>query len=136
MSTLYPALKLLHVACAIASIGGFALRGVWAVAGSPLLQRRLVRILPHVIDTIFLLSGIALTLTLHQYPGTHAWLTAKVAGLLVYILLGTLTLRVAQRPATRLLALVLALATFAWIASVALTRDPAGLLARLPGLPL
>ncbi|MGB5591316.1 MAG: SirB2 family protein, partial [Gammaproteobacteria bacterium] len=48
---MYPALKHLHVTCAALSLGLFLLRGWWMVRFPARLQRRWVRILPHVIDT-------------------------------------------------------------------------------------
>ena len=47
---------------------------------------------------------------LHQYPATHAWLTAKVIGLLAYIVLGSLALKRGRTKAIRITCLGLALA--------------------------
>ncbi len=38
--------------------------------------------------SLLLSAAIWMTILLRQYPGTHAWLTAKLAALLVYIGLG------------------------------------------------
>lgn len=100
---------------------------------SPLLQHWLTRTLPHINDTVFLLSGIALAAMLQQYPVSHDWLTAKVLGLLTYIALGSLALKRARRKNVRVLCLVLALLTFAWVVSVALTRSTFGFFAFLVG---
>ena len=78
-------IKTIHIACAIVTVSGFLLRGVWMMTDSPMLQRRWVRIAPHVVDTVLLASAIWLVFDIGQYPGTHAWLTAKVIGLLAYI---------------------------------------------------
>jgi uncharacterized membrane protein SirB2 len=64
-----------------------------------------------------------------QYPFVDAWLTAKVLGLTVYIILGSLALRPGSTAKVRILAWLAALAVFGWILSVALTRQPLGFLA-------
>ena len=58
------------------------------IVDSDLLQRKWARRVPPVIDTILLASAIFLSVTIHQYPFVHAWLTAKVVGLFIYIGLG------------------------------------------------
>jgi uncharacterized membrane protein SirB2 len=73
--------------------GLFLLRYLWMLRGSPLLQRRWVRILPHVNDTLLLVSGLAMALRLQQSPFTQTWLTAKLVALLAYILLGSIALK-------------------------------------------
>ncbi len=128
MST-YLALKHLHLTTVILSFALFALRGLWMLVDSPQLQRRWVRIVPHLIDTALLASAVGLTLILQQYPFVNDWLTAKVLALIAYILLGGIALRRGPTRAIRAAAWVAALATFGYIVSVALTRCPLGFLA-------
>jgi hypothetical protein len=64
----YLLLKHLHVACVVLSISGFVVRGVWMMRESPWLQKKWVRVTPHVIDTILLGSAILLTMQIQQYP--------------------------------------------------------------------
>jgi uncharacterized membrane protein SirB2 len=122
----YLAIKNVHVVCAVLSGAGFLLQGVWMMARSPLVEHRLTRTLPHVIDTVFLGSAIALASLSAQYPFVAPWLTAKVSGLVIYILLGAVALRRGRTMRERVAAFVAATATFAWIVSVALTKNPAG----------
>jgi uncharacterized membrane protein SirB2 len=126
---MYHLTKYLHELCALASVALFFVRGVWMLRGSPQLSRRWVRILPHAIDTLLLVSAIALTLMLHQYPLTHAWLSAKLVALLAYIGLGLVALRYGKTRGVRAAAWVGALAVFAYIVSVALRHDPLGFFA-------
>ncbi len=123
---MYHLTKSLHELCALASFTLFALRGVWMLRDSPQLSRRWVKILPHGIDTLLLASAIALTLMLHQYPLTHAWLSAKLVALLVYIGLGLVALRYGKTKRVRAAAWIGAVAVFLYIASVALSHDPLG----------
>ncbi len=123
---MYHLTKSLLELCALASFTLFALRGVWMLRDSPQLSRRWVKILPHGIDTLLLASAIALTLMLHQYPLTHAWLSAKLVALLVYIGLGLVALRYGKTKRVRAAAWIGAVAVFLYIASVALSHDPLG----------
>ncbi len=118
-------LKTLHVSCAALSLAGFALRGLWMLRASPLLNTRVTRTLPHIIDTLLLVSAIGLALRIHQYPLVHGWLTAKVVALLAYIVVGAIALRYGRSRQTRVLALALALMIFLYILAVAITRNPA-----------
>jgi uncharacterized membrane protein SirB2 len=128
---MYLALKHFHITCVVLSGAGFALRGAWALAGSPLARARLTRVLPHVVDSCLLLSAIGLAWMAGQYPFVHGWLTAKIVGLLAYIGLGMLALKPGRPLALRGAAFVAALATFSWIVSVALSKSPLGWLAGL-----
>lgn len=120
----YLAIKHLHVTCVVLSGLGFCLRGVWMLTGSPLLQARLSRILPHVIDTTLLGSALTLAYLSGQYPFVQPWLTAKVFGLLAYVIFGSMALKRGRTPRQRLGFFVLALLTFGYIVGVALTRNP------------
>jgi uncharacterized membrane protein SirB2 len=125
---MYFALKHLHVACVVLSILGFTLRGLWMLSGSALLEHRLTRVLPHVVDSLLLLSAIAMAVMIGQYPFVAGWVTAKVLGLLAYIVLGAVALRRGRTLALRAAAFAAALAVYAWIVSVALLKSPAGFL--------
>lgn len=122
-------LKAVHVGSALLSISGFALRGVWMLQGSPLLKARVTRILPHVVDTLLLGSALALALRSAQYPFVHAWLSAKVLALILYIVLGSIALKYGPTRRARSLAWVAALAVFFYIVAVAIARSPAAGLA-------
>ncbi len=119
----YLALKHVHVATVVVSYCLFVVRGAWMLADSPLLAKRWVRVVPHVNDTILLAAAIWLTTIIGQYPGTTAWLTAKVTGLIVYILLGTVAIRRGPTKPIRAAAWVAAQLVFFYIVAVALTRD-------------
>ena len=120
----YLALKYLHIACVVLSGLGFTLRGWWMLNDSPRLKARLVRVAPHVIDSLLLGSALVMAWQSSQYPFAHSWLTAKFFGLLAYILCGTMALKRARTKGRRVVFLVLALLAYAYIIGVALTRNP------------
>ena len=120
----YLALKHLHVTCVVLSGLGFALRGWWMLNDSPWLKARLAKVVPHVVDTVLLGSALVMAWQSAQYPFVQGWLTAKFFGLLAYIVCGTMALKRARTKGRRVLFLVLALLAYAYIVSVALTRNP------------
>jgi len=120
----YAALKIIHVTSVIFSYILFTLRGVWMMQGSPILQRRWVKILPHVIDTVLLASAVALTTMIQQYPGISTWLSAKIGGLLLYITLGLIALRFGKTRRTKTISWITAQIVFFYIVLVALTKNP------------
>ncbi len=128
---MYLALKHFHITCVVLSGAGFLLRGWWSVSASPLLRAPLTRRLPHLVDSCLLASAIGLAWMAGQYPFVHGWLTAKVFGLLAYIGFGTVALKPGRPRGVRLAALVAALLVFAYIVSVARSKNPLGWLAWL-----
>lgn len=120
----YPLLKIAHVTFVVLSFSLFFLRGVWMIGNSPRLQARWVKIVPHVNDTALIVSAVLLAMSIGQYPFVHAWLTAKVAALLVYIGLGMVAMRFGNSRKTRIIAWVSAMLVFFYIVAVALTHNP------------
>ncbi len=126
----YLVIKYIHMTAVTLSITGFLVRGLWMLINSPMMQRRWVRVAPHFIDTVLLLSAITLAVKIQQYPFVHGWLTAKFVALLAYILLGMVALTYGKTKAQRAVAFVGSVLAFAYIVSVALTKNtlPLGLL--------
>jgi len=120
-------LKQLHMLFAFISLLGFITRGVWMLRESPLLRQRWVRILPHINDTLLLVSAISLAVLMGLSPGAHPWLMTKILALFVYIGLGVLAFRHPRKP-VRTLAWLAALAVFMFIVSVAFSKQPLGFL--------
>ena len=120
-----------HVTFVTISILLFVLRGGLMVTGSPLLRAPVLRVTPHVVDTLLLASALWLVHVLHLPFFQTPWLLAKVAGLVAYIVLGSLALREGRPRAVRAAAFVAALLTVGWIVTVATRHDPLGFLAFL-----
>jgi len=109
------------------------LRGYWMMVQSDKLQLKIIRIAPHIVDTVFLASGITLVLMLHLNAFSEPWLLAKFAGLLAYIVLGTFAIKRGSTQQIRVISFVAALAVFAYIVGVALAKSPASWLKLLAG---
>ena len=125
-------LKLAHVVSVVLSGAGFVARGALMLRGSPLLQARFVRVAPHVVDTVLLASAVWLAWLMRLSP-FDGWISAKVLGLVAYVVLGTVALKRGRTRGVRAAAFAAALATFAYIVTVAITHDPRGPLALLGG---
>lgn len=128
---MYTLVKYVHVASVILSITGFFLRGVLVIRASPLMKARWLGVLPHINDTILLVAALSLAAMSGQYPFVVGWVTAKVLGVMAYIILGSLALRPGSTPRMRVVCWLAAMAVFGWIVSVALSRQPAGFFAAL-----
>lgn len=122
---MYLALKHLHLTVIALSLILFVVRGIWLFVNSHLLAKKWVKVLPHVISTLLLLSGIALAVHLGMSPGSQPWLFAKIIALVVYIGLGVATFKVRSSGASKAL-FICALVVFAYMVSVAITKNPLG----------
>lgn len=121
---MYTIIKNAHITFAVISISLFILRAFWSVTKSAKLQQRWAKIVPHINDTLLLSCAVYLMITTRQYPFVDHWLTAKFIALLVYIATGTIAIKRGKIAGVRLLFALLAIATFIYIAAVAVTHTP------------
>lgn len=112
-------MKHLHLTFIALSLILFCVRGFWMLKQSNNLHKKWVRIAPHIIDTGLLASAIAMLISYPLLPWQHPWLIAKIVALVLYIFLGTIAFKKRNAPAY-----FAALATFVYIASVAVTKSP------------
>jgi uncharacterized membrane protein SirB2 len=124
----YATLKLIHQSAVAISFAGFFARGIGMLRDAAWVKHRLAKTLPHLVDTVLIVSALWLAWILRLTPSNAPWINAKIAGLLVYIALGMVALRFGRTKAIRGAAWVLALLTFGYIVSVAITKDPRGFL--------
>lgn len=125
--TAFLAVVYLHIATVAVSISLFVVRYWWQYSRSPRLRQRWVRIVPHVNDTVLLGSGVALMVWTHYYPFTAsgAWLTEKLFGVIIYIVLGFIALGKGLRSQqVRWFAFLLALVVLYIIIKLATTHQP------------
>ena len=127
--TLFSLLKLVHVSCALLSVSGFILRGYWALREDPRRDNTVVRVLPHLVDTLLLASAVAMLVIWRISPLELPWVMAKILALLLYIGLGMVVMRWAKNRSMRLAAYIAALLSVAYIVCVALSHSPWGPLA-------
>ncbi|CPR20101.1 SirB2 family protein [Brenneria goodwinii] len=124
---LFLGLAYLHMVTVGVSIFLFVLRFFWLCRQSAMLQQRWIKILPHINDTLLLVSGVGLVVVNRIYPFTagQSWLTEKLFGVIIYILLGAVALGKRPRSGTiRWLAFILALVCFYLVMQISLTKLP------------
>lgn len=118
----YEAFKHIHMTLALLTLLSFIVRSLLAFANSSLRHKKFTKIAPHILDTLFLLSAIALIIKASINPFAHLWIMAKIIGLLVYIVFGVLTMK-AKNFIQRAVFFILALTTFAYVVQVAMSKN-------------
>jgi uncharacterized membrane protein SirB2 len=121
--SMYMALKHSHMLFATLSVLLLLVRFALSFTNSTLLQTKFLKIVPHVVDTLLLLSAVWLMFTISQYPFTSPWLTEKVIGVAAYIALGFMALK-GRTTALRAIALLGALGWLGLVIRVAITKTP------------
>lgn len=76
------------------------------------MDKKFVKVAPHVIDTLLVLSGLTLCFIIKQYPFQDVWLTEKIGALLAYIFLATIALKANRNKLFKIFA---ALGAIAWV---------------------
>ena len=127
----YFTVKTIHQTAVALSFAGFFARGLGSLAGAAWVGSRTAKTWPHVVDSVLLLSALALAWMAKLDPTSAPWLAAKIGGLVVYIALGMVALQPRWPLPVRTAAWASALGTFGYIVSVAITKNPAGFLARI-----
>jgi uncharacterized membrane protein SirB2 len=127
----YSTIKLIHQGAVSLSFAGFVARGLGAIADASWIRSRWAKTVPHVVDSVLLISALSLVWMLRINPGVTPWLLAKIVGLFVYIGLGVVALRPGSARPLRAAAWMGALTVFAYIVSVAITKNPLGLVSLL-----
>jgi len=115
-----------HMSCAATSISLFLIRGGFKIVTGAIPNHVMFKVAPHVVDTLLLVSAIALTLKIGQYPFLNSWLTVKFFALVAYIILGSVALKRTERRGTTTMAVAVATLLFGFIVSVAWYHHPLG----------
>ncbi|HAT6803722.1 invasion regulator SirB2 [Citrobacter amalonaticus] len=117
-----------HLISIALSVSLFVLRYGWRECHSARPHARWTRVVPPMVDTVLLLSGVGLIAKTHILPFTEqgTWLTEKLFGVIIYIVLGFIALdyRRARSRQVRLIAFPLALVVLYIIIKLATTKIP------------
>ena len=115
-------MKSIHMLLALSSIGLFVYRGWYLILLEKNLPYPWLRVVPHVNDTVLLGLGVALLWRSEVIAWSDTWLLTKLTLLLLYIVLGMVAMKWAKVRSTRLLAWVAAIALFAYMLAIALSK--------------
>ena len=121
---MYEAVKHLHLSAMLLSVLIFLLRFVLTLKGSAALQKKWLKISPHIIDTVWLVSAIVLCVLLKQYPFSDAWVTEKLLAFVMYMFMVTIALKLARTLMMRFIGLLGALSWLAYASMVAVSKQP------------
>ncbi|KIO37579.1 MULTISPECIES: SirB2 family protein [unclassified Shewanella] len=123
MDSLYPAIKHIHLTLISVSVLFFIVRFVLHLKQSAIMDKKFVKIAPHVIDTFLLLSGLTLCFIIKQYPLQDAWLTEKIGAVIAYIFLAAISLKANRNKLFKTFAALGALAWVMYAAKLAMFKQ-------------
>lgn len=121
---MYEIVKHTHLTAIALSVVLFLLRFVLNTLQSPILQKKWLKVFPHIVDTFLLVSAATLCVMLKQYPFVDAWVTEKLLALVMYIFMVTLALKLGRNGFMRGIGLVGALSWIAYAGIVAVNKQP------------
>ncbi len=116
-------MKHLHITLAVLSISLFTYRFILTLMASKNLDRKWLKISPHVIDTLLLIAGVTLAVKLHLNPMEQMWLAEKILALFAYIFTGYYTLKLARNKPMQILGYLGAMGWVMLIVRLAMTRE-------------
>lgn len=87
------------------------------------MDKKFVKVAPHVIDTLLLLSGLTLCFIIKQYPFQDAWLTEKIGAVVAYIFLATIALKANRNTLFKVFAALGAIAWIVYAAKIAMFKQ-------------
>ncbi|WP_223787449.1 SirB2 family protein [Marinicella meishanensis] len=118
---MYNIVKHFHLWMVIISLLLFQYR-YWRFHVSQRPMPKILRMMPHAIDTLLLLSGVTLAVMIALVPWQVPWLGAKLLALLAYIGLGTVAMK--RRGWAQWLGYVLATLAVIYMVLVATQKQP------------
>lgn len=114
-------IKHLHLTFVLLSICSFVGRVILSEIRPAFLKMKAMKIAPHVIDTLLLVSGITLVFQGQWLSGEFGWIIGKIVALFGYVGFGVMTMR--GQGSNRWLAFTGAMACFIYIGIVAVTKN-------------
>jgi uncharacterized membrane protein SirB2 len=114
-------IKSIHLIFIFSSLISFSGRMALSVFKPTLLQNKFIKIAPHVIDTLLLLSGMTLVIQGNWLDGEFSWIISKLILLLGYIGFGVMAMRFTGTK--RWIAFIAAFGCFIAIFITAITKN-------------
>jgi uncharacterized membrane protein SirB2 len=121
---MYEITKHLHLTAMVLSLLLFITRFVLTLRQSPALQKKWLKISPHIVDTLWLVSAGVLCVMIDQYPFVDAWVSEKLLALVMYMLMVTIALKLAKTTTIRFVGLLGAISWLAYAGMVAVSKQP------------
>ncbi|MDG1752651.1 MAG: SirB2 family protein [Thalassotalea sp.] len=116
-------MKHLHMTIALISIVLFTLRFFWTLAGSSQLDKKWVKITPHIVDTLLLGLGVVMMMKLALNPLEQLWLGEKLIAVVAYIFTGYYTLKLARNRTMQVIGYLGAMGWILLVARLAMSKE-------------
>ena len=116
-------MKHLHMTLALISVSLFTLRFAWTLLNSGQLEKKWVKIAPHIIDTLLLSLGIIMAVKLSINPFEQIWLGEKILAVLAYIFTGYYTLKLAKTKPMQVIGYLGAIGWIMLVVKIAMTKQ-------------
>jgi len=114
-------IKFFHLIFILLSISSFVGRVYLAEKNPGMLEQKWIKIGPHVVNSLLLLTGFALVVQGSWLSAEYGWIVAKLVALVAYVGLGIVAIK--SQGELRWKAFAGALACFVYIAAVAVTKS-------------
>lgn len=118
---MYFALVLLHKTTVLLSILGFFARGIGHIFNQNWVSKKPVKILPHVVDTLLIVSAVGIVFVT-GFSFSDPWIVAKILGLIAYIGFGLMAFRFAKTRTQKAIYWLLALVVLFYVVAVAVHK--------------
>jgi uncharacterized membrane protein SirB2 len=117
---MYAGLKHAHMLFIAISIILFEYRYIMKVFNKAV--PKALKVIPHINDTLLLVTGISMVYIASINPLEHSWLGAKIVALLLYIGFGMMALK--SNGAKSVFGFIMATAVFIFMLFTAITKNP------------
>ncbi len=112
-----------HMLLAVLTVLGFSLRVYWRYVDSEMMQKKWVKIAPHVVDTMLLIFGVTLVFSYNLSVSENVWIIAKLTAIFCYIGIGFYTFKKATSRASILVGGLAGWLVLAYIFKVAFSKS-------------
>ena len=120
----YMAAKHIHLLLVVLTLLSFTLRFYWSIVDSALLQKKVTKILPHIIDSGLLVFGFYLIYLTSLNPFQVPWLGVKLLCLIGYIVLGTFAIKRCKTKKGKIISGSCAIGLFFYMFATARFHEP------------
>ena len=94
---MYDIVKHFHLTTIVLSVVLLLLRFVLNTMHSPILQKKWLKILPHIVDTLLLVSAGTLCILVKQYPFVDAWVIGSFLVVVIVVFTIGLIMTITRR---------------------------------------
>jgi uncharacterized membrane protein SirB2 len=109
---------------ALLSVALLTIRFIWTLTQSAKLQKKWVKVTPHVVDTLLLIIGVVMAVQYSINPIEQLWFGEKLLALVAYIFTGYYALKVARNKPMQIIGYLGAIGWVMLIVRLAMTREP------------